>query len=183
MTIAHFCEKDDTSSYEEPVTRLLRSLLLQLLDAYAYDFSDWSQVTSLFDHQENLSYGDLRYFCSLFKYLIKSLPHGAVFCVIDDLRILERQASHDSFDRLLDMFDGLVRTCNEEKEITFKLVLLTPQHKGELSFKMGSSDTLKISEAAQASGMSAKALRRLLLVQTESSEDLHEAPPAYAELP
>lgn len=183
VTIAYFCGKDAASPDEEPVTRLLRSLLLQLLETHQFNLSDWTQVTSLHDHHDYLFYRDLRYLCSFFKYLVKSSPQRAVFCIIDNVRILERQTSPEYVDVLVEMLESLVQTCNQEDGVTFKVLLFTPLHRGRLSYRTLPSNTLRISEDAHATDITSKSLSRLLAVRSHSSEEVHEAPPAYAELP
>ncbi|KAK4498556.1 hypothetical protein PRZ48_011214 [Zasmidium cellare] len=76
----------------EPVTNLLSCLIVEVLRQVPVDLSRWARNNSLAFHRAQLAGKDLQYLCSLFKYLIGAIPAGTIFCLLDDMQELEREA-------------------------------------------------------------------------------------------
>ncbi|USW57714.1 hypothetical protein Slin15195_G110330 [Septoria linicola] len=157
-TIGYFSDKEHFESTDQPTVKMLKSLIQQLLHVHQYDLTYWTTVTSLNDHHDYLFYGDVDYLCSFFKYLVRRAPGGAVFCIIDNIQHLERNAPTAEVDMIMRMFRDLLNNPQDqqlgaEDTIAFKPMLLSPQSRGRVVSSMYPDEVLRI-------------------VQTESRDDL-----------
>lgn len=169
---------------DQPAVKMLKSLIQQLLHAHQYDLTYWTTVTSLNDHHDYLFYGDMDYLCSFFKYLVRRAPGGAVFCIIDNIQYLERNASIEEVDMIMRMFRDLLdnpqdQQLGAEDTIAFKPMLLSPQNRGHVVNSMFPDEVLRIVQTESRDDLitSRKLMRRLKLSETVLGDELETAQP------
>lgn len=175
ITIAYFCGKDRSENTGNPAIKMLRSLIQQLLYAHEYDLTDWSAVTSLHDHHDYLFYGDMDYMCSFFKYLVRRAPSGAVFCIVDNLRVLERETAAGDVDKVLDMLTELATSEDEgDESVVFKPLLFTPLHRGRVSSSVHPDEVIRLTQSDTKDEVITPKKLSYRLKSSESAKDASE---------
>lgn len=110
-------------------------------------------MTSLHDHHDNLVYSNLSYLCSFFKYLVRTAPCGAVFCIIDNVRSLERAVGVEVMDIIVDMLRDLVTPDEQDDQaIAFKPILFTPDLKGVVLRGMQMDEVVRVRAIGSSGG-------------------------------
>lgn len=133
ITLVHFCRGHvGVEQDSEPAAFLMATLISQLLATREYDLREWSQVESTKGHYEALEWRDINYLCSFFKYLVKSLPYGTMFCLIDDFFHLEHYTNPDSLSAVIRTFAELVEATMINRVVNFKVLVMTPDRKGNV---------------------------------------------------
>jgi len=151
ITLVHFCRAppatpDPTTN---PARECMANLVCQLLQAHHVDQSIWTAWTlplSRHDHKQWLRGKRLIYLCDLFKHLVSSIPYGrAVFVLLDDFFYLEQTASRESTAAIIGCLSEL---ATNGTVATFKLLVMTPDLRGNVVPYLDRWDFLRMSGAS-----------------------------------
>ena len=114
---------------------MIMSLISQILKQHAY-------IPVLFRHQldqQSIRRGDVHYLCSLFEFLVRSLPsEQTVVCIIDGISYYETDEFEDEMIMILKCLLGLVRDSGLRPAV--KLLVCSPATTDRVQFEFGGVD-------------------------------------------
>ncbi|KAF2174221.1 hypothetical protein M409DRAFT_49080 [Zasmidium cellare ATCC 36951] len=129
--LTHFCcqtrqySDGNPETLSDPVTSMLGCLIVELLRQLSIDLGRWAQNNSLAFHKAQLQANDLQYLYSLFKYVVGAISAGTIFCLLDDVQELEREADVLLFLKAFNYLQDVVRSCSQRRSVSFKVLAMT----------------------------------------------------------
>lgn len=127
LVLKHFCAQHQYMSHGvDRVSDVVASLVVQLLELYPWNLSQWSTDSpygySILLHRQLLEERDQMYLCRLFKFLVTSLQSKTAFVLLDDFYLLERSAEDESLDTLFTTFWEIIA-----ESPNLKVLCMTPE--------------------------------------------------------